>query len=66
MRGPKITLKFNEVRKAVILIIMVYDIERMQVNISKGKEPGDIRQGLPSVLSQGSRTDRRNSPSKDM
>ena len=44
MLSPKTTLKFNdllggltEIRKSVILMIMVYYSERIQIKISKGR-----------------------------
>lgn len=50
LRVPKTTLKFNdllrgltELRKSVILMIMVYYSKRMQIKISKRKGAGEIR-----------------------
>ena len=59
MLSPKTTLKFNdllggltEIRKSVILMIMVYYSERIQIKISKGR--GHERSGESFWLSSPS------------
>lgn len=73
LRVPKTTLKFNdllrglaELRKSVILMIMVYYSKRMQIKISKRKGAGEIRWKPPVVFSQWNTKDRHNSPSNDV
>ena len=66
MLSPKTTLKFNdllggltELRKAVILVVMVYYIKGIQIKIRNGKghimrSPEETRHKLPIELSQQS------------
>lgn len=64
VRGPQDHLGFNdslerltELRKAVLLIVVDYYSERIQIKINKGKKhteqnPGEARCKLPVILSQ--------------
>lgn len=60
MGGPKATLRFHdflELRKAVIVTVLIYDSERIQIRISRGKRllgrrPGETRREFPVVFSQ--------------
>lgn len=70
VRGLPYTLRFGdslevltELRKAVILVVVVYHHEKIQIKANKGKgtigqSPGETRGELPAVLSRGSSMDR--------